>query len=192
MCHHLAVLLYLRSVARQPSLFLLAESRMCPPFHISSRLSSDPSHSFIYPFHLFLFIVRPKLHPSHLSLSYYRPTQVTPSYPFHFFIYSPASISSSKFRVYPLSLAWTLEAPALFSLALLSTRSSIPSLFRRICPGLRPFVHHDLHAVPAYYITTSFPQTLRLERNSIRNIIHLTRDTASGLFTTHLMPLYAL
>ncbi|KAG1867393.1 hypothetical protein F4604DRAFT_931691 [Suillus subluteus] len=148
-------------------------------------LSSDPSHSFVYPFRL--------------SFSYCRPTQVAPSCtpfiflyvlrhltllpsleparsPFHsapdsgslractapfthhyllaapypaYFIISALDFAHSRTTVYmqfqPISLSLPQTSPIH---APRFTRSS--SLFNYLCPGLRPFAHHGLHAAPAY------------------------------------------
>ncbi|KAG1808203.1 uncharacterized protein BJ212DRAFT_665135 [Suillus subaureus] len=217
------------------------------PLSPFSFLSSDQNHS-VYPFHLSLSSCRPaQVTPSYIPFtfisSYYRPTQVTPSFSLFLLFFrasrppghsltlprtlearGPALLHSritiySRLHTQPISLSLPRTSPIRASRF---TRSS--SLFHYLCPGLRPFAHHGLHAAPAYFIisapdfahsrttvymqlqpiSSSLPRTspirapqftrdssllhydflstptLRLERNSIRNIVH------SRLYDTHI------
>ncbi|KAG2119590.1 uncharacterized protein F5147DRAFT_117557 [Suillus discolor] len=184
MRHHLPVLfLFTPQDCHLTAVVLSTGSRMCLPFHFfffltsivrfvrpkslihmllspfSFLLSSDPSHSFVYPFHP--------------SLSYYRPAQVTPSYtlltflfliivqpshsfvyPFHLFLHFPMPISSSKPRARQLTLSLCPDPRRTCPIHLRPFAHRglhAASAYHYFCPRLRSFAHHDLHTAPASY-----------------------------------------
>ncbi|KAG1802778.1 uncharacterized protein HD556DRAFT_713836 [Suillus plorans] len=164
MRYHLPVLFLLTPKDCHLTVVVLSTDRVCASrftFSFPSHLSSDQSHSFIYPFHL--------------SLSYYRLTQVTPSYiyftllfliidrpksllhiPFSPFSFLLLSNPSHSF-VYPFHLFLHFPMP------ISSSKPRARKFTLSLCPDprraclfthhrvLRPFVHRGLRATSTAY-----------------------------------------